>query len=251
MYTRCPKCETTFSITPQQLRERDGLVRCGQCHKVFYAEETLSFDKSMTSNPGEPATDTGPQRRKPFSQSKLVKTTAEELLVIKQKLLGRKVGDRTRPFFWASGILLLSLLLVIQYGFFDRDALARHPHIGKYVIKACEVTDCVIRPQQDIGLIELVDTKVSPHPVYENALRVRATLINRAGFGQPFPLMEINLTNRQGEVNSRRTFAPEDYLGKKYLTAKLMPRNIAVKALLDITNPGKKTEGYEIRLLSE
>lgn len=41
MLTRCPNCETTFRVTPEQLKARHGKVRCGECQKVFDALETL------------------------------------------------------------------------------------------------------------------------------------------------------------------------------------------------------------------
>ncbi|WP_415807453.1 DUF3426 domain-containing protein [Bordetella muralis] len=35
MTTRCPQCGTTFKVVPDQLRVRNGLVRCGECATVF------------------------------------------------------------------------------------------------------------------------------------------------------------------------------------------------------------------------
>ncbi|HZX32836.1 MAG TPA: DUF3426 domain-containing protein [Rhodocyclaceae bacterium] len=41
MRTRCPRCQTIFRITSEQLRARAGKVRCGHCQSVFNALETL------------------------------------------------------------------------------------------------------------------------------------------------------------------------------------------------------------------
>lgn len=41
MLTRCPSCTTTFRISPEQLKARQGRVRCGKCRNVFNALETL------------------------------------------------------------------------------------------------------------------------------------------------------------------------------------------------------------------
>ena len=35
MTTRCPQCGTAFKVVPDQLRVRNGLVRCGACDTVF------------------------------------------------------------------------------------------------------------------------------------------------------------------------------------------------------------------------
>jgi predicted Zn finger-like uncharacterized protein len=42
MFTRCPNCRTTFRVMPAQLKARAGTVRCGQCHFVFNALDTLA-----------------------------------------------------------------------------------------------------------------------------------------------------------------------------------------------------------------
>jgi predicted Zn finger-like uncharacterized protein len=47
--TRCPFCETVFSLQPAQLAQRRGLVRCGHCQEVFDASSSL-FDVSEGSD---------------------------------------------------------------------------------------------------------------------------------------------------------------------------------------------------------
>jgi predicted Zn finger-like uncharacterized protein len=41
MQTTCPECGTTFRVSQEQLGLRRGLVRCGHCHAVFNAYDTL------------------------------------------------------------------------------------------------------------------------------------------------------------------------------------------------------------------
>jgi predicted Zn finger-like uncharacterized protein len=41
MTTRCPHCGTTFKVVPDQLRVRNGLVRCGECSAVFDGRASL------------------------------------------------------------------------------------------------------------------------------------------------------------------------------------------------------------------
>jgi predicted Zn finger-like uncharacterized protein len=41
MLTRCPECATVFRVTPEQLKARQGRVRCGRCHCVFNAIDAL------------------------------------------------------------------------------------------------------------------------------------------------------------------------------------------------------------------
>lgn len=45
MRTRCSTCATVFRVTPEQLRIRSGMVRCGHCLAVFNAFDHLVEDK--------------------------------------------------------------------------------------------------------------------------------------------------------------------------------------------------------------
>lgn len=48
MKTRCPACQTTFRVTPVQLKARAGKVRCGQCQTVFNALDSLLDEVTST-----------------------------------------------------------------------------------------------------------------------------------------------------------------------------------------------------------
>ncbi|RXZ36409.1 DUF3426 domain-containing protein [Oxalobacteraceae bacterium CAVE-383] len=44
--TQCPFCQTTFRVANDQLKLRDGLVRCGNCNEVFNGNAHLLPDQS-------------------------------------------------------------------------------------------------------------------------------------------------------------------------------------------------------------
>jgi len=56
LVTRCPKCQSGFEVTADQLRLHDGLVRCGQCSYVFdgYANLQASLP-TLTRKVQEPS----------------------------------------------------------------------------------------------------------------------------------------------------------------------------------------------------
>lgn len=56
MRTFCPHCQTTFRITPEQLKARAGKVRCGQCQTVFNALDCLLDDESSAASVATVAT---------------------------------------------------------------------------------------------------------------------------------------------------------------------------------------------------
>lgn len=55
--TRCPKCDSGFTVTIDLLRLHDGLVRCGQCSHVFDGFECLQDSlPTLTQKVGEQPT---------------------------------------------------------------------------------------------------------------------------------------------------------------------------------------------------
>jgi predicted Zn finger-like uncharacterized protein len=64
MLTRCPYCGTTFRVTPEQLKVRQGQVRCGQCRRVFDALRALAENaaraQQAASRPQEAQPASGP-----------------------------------------------------------------------------------------------------------------------------------------------------------------------------------------------
>lgn len=273
MYTKCPECRTTFNINQEQLAARDGLVRCGKCTAVFRADrhliealpdnepapedvsDTADTPARKSAHPGRRRAATAPaaSRRVKKSQTDKADTTAPGAdipTVTDLGLLG-KGRSRTRPFFWALGCLLLLGLLAGQFTYYYRDELALNPTLHPLVAEFCRRLECEIRPPRDVRLIELTQTTIAPHPKYENALRIRATLVNRAPRGQPYPLMEVSLTDSAGQVVARRAFAPREYLGPaRAASNSLLSPNVLVNTLLDVTAPNDSATGYEIRLLA-
>jgi hypothetical protein len=61
---------------------------------------------------------------------------------------------------------------------------------------------------------------------------------------EPYPLLRVTLVNRFGGAIGTRDFEPSEYLGKP--TAKLLSPSERTDATLDILDPGKSAEGFEI-----
>ncbi len=68
MLTRCPECATVFRVNPDQLKARQGRVRCGRCNRVFNAIDALIENVSAhlvsppTSEPAPSASVTSEQQ---------------------------------------------------------------------------------------------------------------------------------------------------------------------------------------------
>ena len=49
--TRCPACLTAFRVSPEQLSQRDGRVRCGHCYRPFDARANRIADDALDEPP--------------------------------------------------------------------------------------------------------------------------------------------------------------------------------------------------------
>jgi hypothetical protein len=85
---------------------------------------------------------------------------------------------------------------------------------------------------------------VTGDPEGNGTLRVRASLMNVAAQVEPYPLLRVTLADRFGARVGRREFTAAEYLGKNPAAA-LAPGE-KVDAVLDILDPGKDAEGFEI-----
>ncbi|MDP2195026.1 MAG: DUF3426 domain-containing protein [Rhodocyclaceae bacterium] len=61
MLTRCPHCQTTFRVAPEQLKARLGQVRCGTCRGVFNAIDSLADEVPVVIVPTAEAVETPPE----------------------------------------------------------------------------------------------------------------------------------------------------------------------------------------------
>ena len=50
LITRCPACQTSFRVVPDQLRMSEGWARCGQCSEIFDAASSLQDDSHLADS---------------------------------------------------------------------------------------------------------------------------------------------------------------------------------------------------------
>ncbi len=261
MYTRCPQCQTVFRITAAQLKARDGMVRCGRCQHVFGADRHLLPKPAKgTVKAASPAPRKRATSRKVAVVSSNVVAPVEGIApplppaTPEQRVapppLARLQPVRTRTVYWVAGWMLLLLLLAGQsLIFYGYDFARQTPALRPIVETLCAPLPCRKLPPIDMRHMDLVETRVAPHPRYDRALRIKATLVNRADAVQPYPLLEVSLIDSQGQLVARRAYQPREYLSKPEAIQKGLPPQVAVSVQLDITSPGVQASGYEVLLL--
>ncbi|HEY0633985.1 MAG TPA: zinc-ribbon and DUF3426 domain-containing protein [Gammaproteobacteria bacterium] len=145
---------------------------------------------------------------------------------------------------WAAGSLLLLLLLVGQLAFLQRDSLARDLRWRPWLEQICGYAGCTLPPLRDPRAIEMVDRNVQSHPDYLNALAITATIVNQAPFAQPYPEVELAMTDLDQKRLAARRFRPAEYLEHDPGT-RLIPPGASVHIKLEIADPGQEAVGFE------
>lgn len=158
--------------------------------------------------------------------------------------------QRSGSLWWFLCSVLAALGLLVQYAYYNSEQLAGQPATRPLLEAACKLTGCSVPERVDVSQITSSNLVVRPHPEYPEALRVDAILYNRAGFTQPFPLLQLNFRDERTELLASRTFAPGEYLGGELAGQRSMPAQIPIRIALDVLAPDGQAASYEIRFLA-
>lgn len=148
---------------------------------------------------------------------------------------------------WTLAVLAALALLLGQYAWFERGALARNPDLAPFYALACDRLPCDL-DYNDVQQIRTEQLIVRPHPSFADALSVDLRLLNQAAFPQPWPALQLSFSDLQGRPVAQRTFQPEDYLTNGDLDQARMPAGTPVELRLQITDPGAQALSYSLEV---
>jgi predicted Zn finger-like uncharacterized protein len=160
------------------------------------------------------------------------------------QLEARPVRATMRTFTYMLSNLMLVAALGTQYAYSHRIALQENETLRPWLDTLCQITACPLPPRRDLDKIELVDNMMQSHPRYQDSLLITATLINRADYVQPYPIVEITMTDLQQKMVAQRTFRPEEYLAGDIAEMGFTP-NVEVALMLEVTDPGNNAVGFK------
>ena len=156
----------------------------------------------------------------------------------------------TEPFLsqrwpWFAGVAALALLLVLQVLHSQRNDLVRSPTLGPTVARAYAFFGVPLMAPTDLAAYELRQWGAASDPNEANRLMLRASIVNRATYAQPLPLLRLSLQDRFGGTLHLRDIAPPDYLPGAGGDGLLGPGERA-DALIRIVDPGPEVVGFEL-----
>ncbi len=146
---------------------------------------------------------------------------------------------------WIAALVVLALGLGAQIVHREREALMQDPVVGPWLSQAYSLLGQEQAAPTDLAAFELRQWGASSAPEQAGRLRLRASIVNRAAFAQPFPLLRVALQDRFGTTIGAREVSPEDYLpGER--AARLLAPGQRVDAEISIVDPGTEAVGFEI-----
>lgn len=254
MYTQCPHCATVFEIDAALLSQAHGRLCCGVCGHEFDAlarldtrADALGSESSAQAAPPrvEPSRDPAQTElfaRPPAPSAPPVPNAPPPSFARAARAPARRSGG------WWLAALLLGLTLAVQIVIAQRAELARDAQWRAWLQPLCERIDCRLPVWRDPARVSLVSRNISPHPSVDQALLVSATIRNDAPWPQAWPVLELALSDLDGQPIALRRFSADEYLGGPPPQPTLAPGQTAV-AQLEIVDPGKRAVAFEFDFL--
>jgi hypothetical protein len=159
---------------------------------------------------------------------------------------GGRDNAQRRLILWLGAAVVSALLLLAQVVHQNREWFGAHAHgpFGAAVRVLYGALGAPLPAPANLSAYQLRQWGVTGDPDASGTLKVRASILNTAAQLQPYPLLRVTLVDRFGKSIGARDFEPGEYLGKP--TARLLTPGERVDATLQILDPGKNAEGFEI-----
>jgi len=158
-------------------------------------------------------------------------------------LAARRPAGR-RFHLWLIAALASALLLIGQVVHQNREWLGNVAPLGAALRALYSSLGAPVAQPANLSAYQLRQWGVTGDPAADGTLRVRASILNTAAQLEPYPLLRVTLANRFGGSIGTRDFEPVEYMGKP--VARLLAPGERVDATMDILDPGKSAEGFEI-----
>jgi predicted Zn finger-like uncharacterized protein len=267
MYSQCPECLTIYRLRADALAQGRGRARCGSCGAEFDLFAALTDElpaEPFTALKQRSAGTTLPQLNMPAARPQ---SQQRELFVEFDEARARRDAKETTPAFarargsdraprlpegswgWVAGCAALLLLLAGQLAWAWRAPLLANPDMLRFAQGACARLGCSLPAVADRTQIVLMARDVRPHPSVPHALIISATVSNQAAFAQPYPTVEITLSDVDERRIALRRFAPEEYVGDLRALGKGLPAGSTASLSLEVEDPGKDAVAFEFRFL--
>ena len=143
----------------------------------------------------------------------------------------------------------VTLLLLAQVLYFQVDRWSSVASIRPVYSGLCYVLGCTVPLYRDDKAMRSANVVVRPHPERGDVLLVDAQVINKAPYPQAFPLLQIDLLDRSGQIISSRVFEADDYRTGELATMPDVPPNRPLQISVEVYRPRENVSSYHFQLL--
>jgi predicted Zn finger-like uncharacterized protein len=262
MFTQCPQCQAIFPASAEEVGEAYGHVRCGRCGEVFSSLDRLCDN---LSGEGQIPTRVHSDRPPTLIESRAAPDPADDLFLSQEPApidfepfeydddaadpdefcVTQPTPPQSRSAGWMAASLGLLILLTAQFGYAKRQNLLNDSFLRPWMDRACGLLGCRLPLRQALDQVVLVSRDIRPHTSVEGALIISATMQNRAAFFQPFPTVEITLSNLSSERIAMRLFQPADYLESNGISDQGMAPGTLLPLVFEVVDPGDDAVAFE------
>ena len=148
---------------------------------------------------------------------------------------GAVAVDRRRLALRWTAIAALSLLLILQLVLSDRARLAGDARWRGVLTQLCGVLQCTLPAWHEPRAFRVVERDITLRR--PGVLRVSARIRNDAHWAQPWPALQLTLSDANGRDVATRVFAPREYLGGTPTQSELGSGQSAALSM-EIVEPG-------------
>jgi hypothetical protein len=223
-------------------------------HPILVLEESDEAYEAPEPAP-RPQPDPRELQASPFAKPRILipdelrKGLAEEAAVnsfsAQELFEARGPAAAPRRWPWALGSLFLMLVLAAQVVHAERNELIRKPAIGPLLVQIYSFLGLPSNVPADLAAYELRQWGAASDATQPGRLLLRASIVNRASYAQPHPLLRLALQDRFGTTVGVRAIEPADYLPGTGAGNLLEPGQRA-DAEIRIVDPGKDAVGFEM-----
>jgi predicted Zn finger-like uncharacterized protein len=269
MFTQCPDCRNTYSVSKKQLRGKKAQIFCSACNKKFKPVVLLD-EKPNALKPSELLTEAKTEYiPKPESNQKpnpKNKSGSKQFSLNIGSVLGKsntltpkpavsdpeperlpwEVENKSLSINWLVGFIVGLLLLIGQLVYFESAALSQNPSYRPHMEKLCKLLGCHLRDYQNLDEFEVLRGSITPNA--DNTLTIKAVINNQAPFKQKLPNIKLTLLDYNEHILAQRIFDPKDHLPGSVTHFSIAP-DATLSVSLTIAAPKSPIGGYTLDLI--
>ncbi len=202
--------------------------------------EAAGAGKTEAEKQRPTAEEQGPETRERRPAAQDAADDDEE--IVDATLLPRR-GSRVG--LWSAAAVLLTLALGLQVVHGQRATLATLPELGPRLQGIYGALGMDLEPYWDIGALCV---ESSSGDAAANTLEITSVIVHRGDRPQPYPVLQVALTDRWQSVIGSRIVEAEDYLPAGELRDVRLRPGDRIRARARLADPGSEAAGYELHV---